>query len=204
MNINLETQLSTQKAANTDINITTTYQPHTSIDEVQKSGYKLDIADKVTDNEAYQGQGLAAQEFMQQAGNLNTRAQKDFMIVMSDFVSGEDLQKMQKEGFNPGSVDVETYVSIVDEIKVTLAKSGVEIAGYNDNLDADMVKEVTGSQLDANELSSNLPNLLEERDLPVTDENIAELKDAAAQAADITELSDDAIKYMVTTCVYLC
>ncbi len=198
MNINLETQLSTQKAANTDINITTTYQPHTSIDEVQKGGYTLDIADKVTDNEVYQGQGLAAQEFMQQAGNLNTRAQKDFMIVMSGFVSGEDLQKMQEEGFNPGSVDVETYVSIVDEIKVTLAKSGVEIAGYNDNLDADMVKEVTGSQLDANELSSNLPNLLEERDLPVTDENIAALKDAAAQAADITELSDDAIKYMVT------
>ncbi len=198
MNINLETQLSTQKAANTDINITTTYQPHDSIDEVQKSGYILDIADKVTDNEAYQGQGLAAQEFMQQAGNLNTRAQKDFMIVMSNCVSGEDLQKMQKEGFNPGSVDVETYVSIVDEIKVTLAKSGVTVEGYNDDLDAEMVEEVTGSRLDANELSRDLPRLLEERDLPVTEENLAQLEDAAAQASDIKSLSDDAIKYMVT------
>lgn len=197
MNVNLETQLSAGNTANTDINVATAYRPQDGIGGVQRSGYTLDIADKVTDNEAYKGQGLTAQEFMQQAGGLDTHAQRDFMIVMSNCVSGEDLQKMQKEGFNPGSVDVETYVSIVDEIKVTLAKAGVTVEGYNDSLDAEMVEEVTGSRLDANELSRALPRLLEERDLPVTEENLAKLEDAAAQASDIKGMSDDAIKYMV-------
>ena len=68
---------------------------------------------------------------------------------MSSCVSGEDLQKMQEEGFTPGSTDVETYVTIVDRIKVTLAKAGVEVAGYNDNLDLDTIEQIVGSRTDA-------------------------------------------------------
>lgn len=144
---------------------------------------------------------MTAEEIMQQAANSNAQSKKDFMIVMSSCVSGEDLQKMQEEGFTPGSTDVETYVTIVDRIKVTLAKAGVEVTGYNDNLDLDTIEQIVGSRTDAgalvNELVGKLSDALQESDMPVTEENIAELVSAVMEASGIGELSDDAVKYLV-------
>lgn len=201
MKITVDTQYSASVPVNTE-STTTTYKPsaqHTG--KVSRSGYTLDIADKVMENEAYGGHGMTAEEIMQQAANSNAQSKKDFMIVMSSCVSGEDLQKMQEEGFTPGSTDVETYVTIVDRIKVTLAKAGVEVTGYNDNLDLDTIEQIVGSRTDAgalvNELVGKLSDALQESDMPVTEENIAELVSAVMEASGIGELSDDAVKYLV-------
>ncbi len=201
MNITVDTQYSASVPVNTE-STTTTYKPAAqSTGNVSRSGYKLDIADKVMDNEAYGGHGMTAEEIMQQAANSNAQSKKDFMIVMSSCVSGEDLQKMQEEGFTPGSTDVETYVTIVDRIKVTLAKAGVEVTGYNDNLDLDTIEQIVGSRTDAgalvNELVGKLSDALQESDMPVTEENIAELVSTVMEASGIGELSDDAVKYLV-------
>ena len=201
MNITVDTQYSASVPVNTE-STTTTYKPAAqSTGNVSRSGYKLDIADKVMENEAYGGHGMTAEEIMQQAANSNAQSKKDFMIVMSSCVSGEDLQKMQEEGFTPGSTDVETYVTIVDRIKVTLAKAGVEVTGYNDNLDLDTIEQIVGSRTDAgalvNELVGKLSDALQESDMPVTEENIAELVSAVMEASGIGELSDDAVKYLV-------
>ena len=197
MNIQIDSKFSTSAVATTDNNNTTTYKSNIRTQGAWGSGYSLDIADKVMENEAYKGHGLTADDIMQQAGNVDTHVQKDFMVVMSSCVSGEDLQKMQEEGFKPGSTDVETYVSIVDKIKVTLAKAGVEISGYNDNIDADIIEEVTGSKLDANKLAKDMSELFSEHDLPADEENIIQLAKAVLKASDIGSLSEDAIKYLL-------
>ena len=201
MNITVDTQYSASVPVGTE-STTIAYRPAAQgTGNVSRSGYTLDIADKVMDNEAYGGHGMTAEEIMQQAANSNAQSKKDFMIVMSSCVSGEDLQKMQEEGFTPGSTDVETYVTIVDRIKVTLAKAGVEVTGYNDNLDLDTIEQIVGSRTDAgalvNELVGKLSDALQESDMPVTEENIAELVSAVMEASGIGELSDDAVKYLV-------
>lgn len=199
MNIAIDAQFSTSNPAGVEAG-TTTYKAAVSSQGtgiVSGSSFLLDIADKVMDNEAYTGHGLTADEIMQQAANTNVHAQKDFMIVMSSCVSGEDLQRMQEEGFNPASTDVETYVTIVDKIKVTLAQAGVEIAGYTDDLDVETVEQITGSRTDANALVKELSQSLVESDIPVTNENLSELAKAVVEALAIGELSDDAIKYLV-------
>ena len=196
MNITLDSQISATAPASTENTTTTTYKPQTATKEVRSSGYQLDISDKVMDNEAY-GHGMTAEDIMQQAANTDVSVQKDFMIVMSNTVSGEDYQKMQEEGFTPGSVDVETYVNIVDKIKVTLAQAGVEVAGYNDDLDVDKIEEITGSRVNAETLANDLSKMLTESDIPVTNENVEALVRAIMEASGITEISDDAIKYMV-------
>lgn len=195
MNVTLNSQISTTASAGTEAT-TTTYKPQATTQEVWSGGFQLDIADKVMDNEAY-GHGLTADEIMQQAANTDVSVQKDFMIVMSNTVSGEDLQKMQEEGFNPASTDVETYVNVVDKIKVTLAQAGVEVAGYNDDLDVDKIEEITGSRVNAETLAKDLSKLLSESDIPVTNENVGEIVKAVMEASGIAELSDEAIKYMV-------
>lgn len=197
-NITLDTPFSTTGLGDTDGATSTIYRPPVPAQKTQGSGYSLDIADKVTDNEAYGGHGLTAEEIMLQAGNLDVQTQKDFMIVMSSCVSEEDMRRMQEEGFAPGSMDVETYVSIVDRIKVTLARAGVEIAGYNDDIDVETVAEITGSRVDANALVKELSEIFQRGDIPVTKENISQLVNAVAEASQIGELSDDALKYMIT------
>ena len=196
MNITLDSQISATAPAGTENTTTTTYKPQTATKEVCGSGYQLDISDKVMDNEAY-GHGMTAEDIMQQAANTDVSVQKDFMVVMSNTVSGEDYQKMQEEGFTPGSVDVETYVNIVDKIKVTLAQAGVEVAGYNDNLDVGKIEEITGSRVNAEALAGDLSKMLAESDIPVTNDNVEALVRAIMEASGITEISDEAIKYMV-------
>lgn len=192
MNITTDMQYSAPQVTGADTS-TITYKSTASTSQVWGSGYSLDIADKVMDDKAYQGQGMTVEDIMQQAQGTSVQAQKDFMIVMSNCVSGEDLEKMSKEGFEPGSTDVKTYVSMLDQIKVTLAKAGVNISGYTDNLDAATVEEITGSAIDANALASKLT----QADLPVTQENIEEILLAMKEAMGITGLSDDAMKYMI-------
>ncbi len=199
MNVTIDAQRPVSEPGSTETT-TTTYKPSAHAQgttTVSRSGYTLDIADKVMDNEAYGGHGMTAEDIMQQAANSNAQSKKDFMIVMSSCVSGEDLQKMQEEGFQPGSTDVETYVTIVDRIKVTLAQAGVEVAGYNDELDVATIEQITGSRVDANALVNQLTDALCKSDIPVTADNVAELVSAVMEASGIGELSEDAVKYLV-------
>ena len=164
MNITLDSQYSKATVTGSDSNINTTEYRTASPSNVWGSGYALDITDKVMDDKAYQGQGVTVEDIMQQAQGTNVHAQKDFMIVMSNSVSGEDLEKMKEEGFDPGSTDVETYVSMVDKIKVTLAKAGVQIAGYTDDIDVATIQEIAGTSINAQELMTKLQGA----DIPVT------------------------------------
>ena len=79
MDILIDSKISTSAVATADNNNTTTYKPNIQTQKAWGSGYSLDIADKVMENEAYKGHGLTTDDIMQQAGNVNTHVQKDFM-----------------------------------------------------------------------------------------------------------------------------
>jgi hypothetical protein len=76
------------------------------------------------------------------------------MVVMAHTVSEEDYKKMSEEGFDPGSTDPETYVTILDRIKATLAQSGVDVKGYTDTLDEATLEEITGAVTQALEIKN--------------------------------------------------
>lgn len=193
MNITLDSQYSQATVTGSDSNINTTEYRTAVPKSTWGSGYALDITDKVMDDKAYQGQGMTVEDIMQEAQGTNVHAQKDFMIVMSNSVSGEDLKKMKEEGFEPGSTDVETYVSMVDKIKVTLAKAGVQIAGYTDDIDVATIQEIAGTSVNAHELMTKLQGA----DIPATKENIEGLSKAVDQALSLTGLTEDMLKYMI-------
>lgn len=193
MNITLDSQYSQATVTGNDSNINTTEYRTAAPSNVWGSGYALDITDKVMDDKAYQGQGMTVEDIMQQAQGTNVHAQKDFMIVMSNSVSGEDLEKMKEEGFEPGSTDVETYVSMVDKIKVTLAKAGVQIAGYTDDIDVATIQEIAGTSVNAQELMTKLQGA----DIPVTKENIEGIAKAVDKALSLMGLTEDMLKYMI-------
>ena len=103
MNITMDTFYSTQNVEGTGSTISYTAAAISESERTWGSGCTLDIADKVMENNAYQGQGMTTQDIMQQAETTNVDAQKDFMLVMSNSVSGEDLAKMKEDGYDAGS-----------------------------------------------------------------------------------------------------
>lgn len=172
---------------------TSTYRATEVSHHTTTSGVQVDIADRVMDNGAYRSQGKTMEDVMQDAQSEDAAVQKNFMTVMSHSVSGEDLKEMAKEGYRAGDMDVDSYVTIVDKIKVTLAESGVTIDGYNDDLDQDKVAEITGSVVTANELT----DAFDQHGVQKTEEHYDKAAAAYDKAASLSTLKDNAMAYLV-------
>ena len=131
------------------------------------SGVSVDLYVNGNDNDAYKGAPKTQEDIIQDANYMDVKANSDYRVVMSNCMSDEDFSKLLKEGTHPGSTDIETVVTIVDTIKAEMAKSGKVVAGYNDDLDRETLKEITGSEAFANKLADSF----EKKDLPLTKEN---------------------------------
>lgn len=121
-----------------------------------------------------------------------SKSQKDYMILMSNTVSDKDYKELQEHGFKPGKMTPEETVTVVDEIKAVMAKSGNVVSGYNDDLDIDKLKSITGSEVYARELDA----AFKKYDVPVTDTNVNEAVAALNMAMELKELSDGTLQYM--------
>ncbi len=172
---------------------TTAYRNTQKPGTERTSDYALDISGTVMDNNAYKGHGKTAEEVMQDAGLIDVATQRDYMTVMSNTMSEEDFSRLQKEGYHPGSMDIEEVVTIVDQIKAELVKGGTQVAGYTDDLDVETLREITGSEAFARELAKQF----KEYDIPVTEENVTAAKQAYDKAIEMKTPEDGAVKYMV-------
>lgn len=155
--------------------------------------YALDISGKVTDNNAYGGHGKTAEEVMQDAAAIDVATQTDFMTVMSNTMSGEDFSRLQQEGYHPGDMEIEEVVTIVDTIKAALVKGGTQVTGYTDDLDADTLAQITGSEAFAQELARQFSA----HDIPLTQENAQAAKEAFERAVQTGKPDEGTVKYMV-------
>ncbi len=172
---------------------TTTYRDTHTAKTSHAGGYALDISGTVKDNNAYGGQGKTAEEVMQDAGAVDIATQRDYMTVMSNCMSDEDFSRLQKEGYHPGDMEIEEVVTIVDKIKAEMVKGGTEVVGYTDSLDADKLREITGSEAFARELCMQFA----EHDIPLTEENVVQAVKAYERASNLEMPEDGTVKYMV-------
>lgn len=172
---------------------TISYRTPQEAAKADRSGFVLDISGTVMDNSAYAGHGRTAEELIREIEQEDVAARRNYMAVMSNSMSDEDFARLQKEGFHPGSTEIETVVTIVDQIKVALAKGGTKIAGYTDTVDEEVLKDITGSEAFANELKKQFA----EKDIPLTEENIAAVTEAWKLLTQAGEPTDGSVKYMV-------
>lgn len=159
----------------------------------QTGAYALDISGRVMDNTAYKGHGKTTEEVMQDAGQIDVATQRDYMTVMSNTMSAEDYNRMMEDGCDIGDMDVEAVVTIVDKIKAELIKGGTQVVGYTDQIDAETLREITGSEAFARELEKQFAR----HDVPLTEENVRNAKKAYDKAAELDGITDGAARYMV-------
>lgn len=156
--------------------------------------FAADTIGTVWNQNAYEEkQTKNAADIMKEAGQVDVAAQKNYLAVMSNTMSDEDFAKLQRDGHHPGSTEIETVVTIVDEIKAALAKGGNHITGYTDDLDVETLSQITGSRAMAEEIIRQF----EKYDLPVTEENAEDVKKAFEKAQQLQSPNDGMIKYMI-------
>ena len=157
------------------------------------SGVNVDLFASGADNDAYKGVPKTQEDIQVGAGITDVQANSDYRIVMSNCMSKEDFSKLLEEGTHPGNTDIETVVTIVDTIKAEMAKSGKVVAGYNDDLDRETLKEITGNEAFANKLAVSF----DKKDIPMSKENVEMAMEVYDRVKQIDAISEDATKYMI-------
>lgn len=131
-------------------------------------------------NATYDKQQLTMEELSEKAGLTNTDLQQMYMTVMANNTSPEEFGKMLEDGYQIADLDVETVVTILDQIKVSMMQGGAEIQGFTDTLDQTTLEEVLGNKAYAEALkepiSENAVAYMVQNDLQPTAENLWKAK----------------------------
>ena len=179
----------------------------TGIDKVSAGRNHLNIhASRIDQNaflvtksepSTYSVEGLKSfDEIKAKASMKNVSLDNNAFAVMATSMSADDVAKMADEGFSPSEMtDFET-VTVLDKIKATLVKSGVNIDGFTDDLSKEQIEQIAGSSAYANAIEA----ALKETRLPATLENVTEISEALNVSSELTIPSDDAKKYMINNC----
>ncbi|MEG0961356.1 MAG: DUF6240 domain-containing protein [Lachnospiraceae bacterium] len=133
------------------------------------------------------------EKIQQEAENMETQRYKENMEIVSNTATSADCAKLEEDGFSLNSTEVKTVVTEMDKIKMELAKAGVDISIFGDNLSLDQLQEMNPGAGNA----YHMQRRLEEADLPATKENLAECQETMKEAERLTTCHEDTIKYMV-------
>lgn len=129
----------------------------------------------------------------QEAENMEVKHYKDQMAAVTNTASADDCAKMDEDGFSLNNTEVKTVVTEMDKIKMELAKAGVDISIFGDDLSMDQLAEMLGST----GMAYQMEQAITSADLPATEENISDCEETLKQAADLTKCNEQTVKYMV-------
>lgn len=180
-----------------ELNIASGVHGEKSVDKGQRKDYRVDFRgeEQYIPMNMISGveKGKSLIEIQEEAANQNVAVAQDYMTLMSHTMSEEDYAKMQEEGFDFSGAEPDEIVTIVDKIKAELIRSGVNIAGYTDDLSLDTLKEALGSEALAKALHENFRSV----DLPMEAAQAADIKVAWDMTKKLQPLSEGDMIYLI-------
>ena len=145
----------------------------------------------------YSVEGLKSfDEIKAKASMKNVSLENNAFAVMATSMSADDVAKMADDGFSPSEMTDSETVTVLDKIKATLVKSGVNIDGFTDDLSKEEIEQIAGSSAYASAIEA----ALKEAALPATKDNVTEITEALNVSDTLEQPSDDAKKYMINNC----
>ena len=146
---------------------------------------------------SYSVEGLKSfDEIKAKASMKNVSLDNNAFAVMATSMSADDVAKMADDGFSPLEMTDKETVTVLDKIKATLVKSGVDIKGFTDDLSKEQIEQIAGSSAYASAIEA----ALKEAALPATKDNVTEITEALNVSDTLEHPSDDAKKYMINNC----
>lgn len=158
----------------------------------ETNGKYIHVKDPTYFSPAKEEQKTIAEE-IQEGASMDATERKNQMAVLSNTTSEEDFAKMQQEGFSLDNTTSNTIVTVTDKIKAELAKAGVDVSCFGDELTAEQIEEIAGSP----ELARQLREAFHGADLPLTEDNLRETVEILGMAGSLSTPSDGAVKYLL-------
>lgn len=124
---------------------------------------------------------------------MELRHYKKQMEAITNTASADDCAKMEEDGFSLNGTEVKAVVTEMDKIKMQLAKAGMDISIFGDDLSIEQLTEMLGSS----GMAYQMEEAISTADLPVTEENVSDCEETLKQAAALTECNEQTVKYMV-------
>lgn len=137
-------------------------------------------------NEAGNKDGTDMAENLLNDMNQTSENRRNDMIVTASTTTSDDYKAAKDDGYD-------VIVTETDKIKAVLAKAGVDISIYGDDLSKEQLTDITGSQTEA----AMLVNQMKAYDIPATDDNIKAGTDAIDRAKSLTNISNETKAYLV-------
>ncbi|MFQ7713354.1 MAG: DUF6240 domain-containing protein [Agathobacter rectalis] len=137
-------------------------------------------------NEAGNNDGTDMAENLLNDMNQTSENRRNDMIVTASTTTSDDYKAAKDDGYD-------VIVTETDKIKAVLAKAGVDISIYGDDLSKEQLTDITGSQTEA----AMLVNQMKAYDIPATDDNIKAGTDAIDRAKSLTNISNETKAYLV-------
>lgn len=155
------------------------------------SSNSVDMSDTIyarpqAKNEAGNNDGTDMAENLLNDMNQTSENRRNDMIVTASTTTSDDYKAAKDDGYD-------VIVTETDKIKAVLAKAGVDISIYGDDLSRQQLTDITGSQTEA----AMLINQMKAYDIPATDDNIKAGTDAIDRAKSITNISNETKAYLV-------
>ena len=141
------------------------------------SSNSVDMSDTIyarpqAKNEAGNNNGTDMAENLLNDMNQTSENRRNDMIVTASTTTSDDYKAAKDDGYD-------VIVTETDKIKAVLAKAGVDISIYGDDLSMEQLTDITGSQTEA----AMLVNQMKAYDIPATDDNIKAGSDSLAGKA---------------------
>ena len=155
------------------------------------SSNSVDMSDTVYSKPSNPNETVADE--LMQDGATDRENKRNQMIVISNTTSAEDYKRISEDGFSYDEMTGNTIVTETDKIKAVLAKAGVDVSIYGDDLSQEQIEEITGNPAVAAEIIKQMQSY----DIPVTDENLKESVTAVENGVQINEIDDNTAAYMV-------
>lgn len=136
------------------------------------SSNSVDMSDTIyarpqAKNEAGNNDGADMAENLLNDMNQTSENRRNDMIITASTTTSDDYKAAKDDGYD-------VIVTETDKIKAVLAKAGVDISIYGDDLSREQLTDITGSQTEA----AMLVNQMKAYDIPATDDNIKAGTDA--------------------------
>ncbi len=86
------------------------------------------------------------EQIRQEAENMEAQLLQQKMQAVSNTVTAADGGKLDQDGYPVNDTEVDTIVTVVDKIKVELAKAGMDISVFGDTLDAEQIEKIAAGE----------------------------------------------------------
>lgn len=118
---------------------------------------------------------------------------KEAMDYLSNTMSMEDYEKYLEEGGDLEDTEVETIVTVVDKIRISLATYCEDFEGDLDGISKEAIEKMVGNPA----LAATIANQMKEQNLPITEENLARAMEAISMTESLSPVNSSTALYLI-------